>query len=366
MSTDAPKPFFAKEENSDVIRRLSQALQSMEGGTNPSTILAPTLKQIVDLILAHKQQFDEYCTANIEWIGVNLIRDIDEFLGASPDKHAALIKSIFAAAYRFLCELEFTQPADPSFEIMRIKSFVEEHLGEFASTDKQQIIYANYTMPAHLAKRLINHPSIADFRKFADTVESAATLKREWDRDLTEREARLAALKDNLKNITSAFNFVGLVNGFQRMSEAKVKEKHFAFRSLLFLGALMLLPIVLQIGFVVQNIDIVEGRKGILIYTLPTVIALEVILFYFFRVVLTQFRSVKGQLLQLDLRVSLCQFIQSYAEYSTKIKVQDANALSKFEALIFSGLVTEEAGIPSTFDGIEQIANLIKSIRGTT
>ena len=124
--------------------------------------------------------------------------------------------------------------------------------------------------------------------------------------------------------------------------------------------------VVLQIAFVVQNIDVVEARKGILIYTLPTVIALEVILLYFFRVVLSQFRSVKGQLLQLDLRVALCQFIQSYAEYSASIKAQDGNALAKFEALIFSGLVTDESGIPSTFDGAEQIANLIRSVRGSS
>lgn len=98
--------------------------------------------------------------------------------------------------------------------------------------------------------------------------------------------------------------------------------------------------------------------------TLPTILALEVILIYFFRVVLSQFRSVKAQLLQIDLRVSLCQFIESYADYVGKLRKNDSTALNKFEALIFSGLVTEEAGIPSTFDGAEQIASLIRSVRG--
>ncbi|MDI2145510.1 hypothetical protein KBJ94_26055 [Pseudomonas sp. ITA] len=86
---------------------------------------------------------------------------------------------------------------------------------------------------------------------------------------------------------------------------------------------------------------------------------------YFFRVVLAQFRSVKAQVLQLDLRIALCQFVQSYAEYSKKIRKDDPGALSKFEAIVFSSLVSESEGIPSTFDGAEQLANLIKSIRGT-
>jgi hypothetical protein len=327
--------------------------------------IASQLKQIVDLVLTNAEKFDEYSASNIEWIGVSFTSEVRDFLALDAKERGPALSSIFASAYRFLRELEFTQPGEPSFELRGVKNFVHDHLDEFSGRDKTQLVYASYLMPADVAKRLINHPSITDFRRFTETADAARKLKDQWDKELTQRQTVLAAMEDGLKNITSGYNFVGLVHGFQQLARAKISEKTVAFVSLLGLGLLMLLPVVLQIGFVVVNVDSVESHKAVLIYTLPAIIALEVILLYFFRVVLMQFRSVKAQLLQLDLRIALCQFIESYAEYSAKVKGQDKNALAKFESLIFSGLVSEESGIPSTFDGAEQLANLIKSIRGT-
>jgi hypothetical protein len=62
--------------------------------------------------------------------------------------------------------------------------------------------------------------------------------------------------------------------------------------------------------------------------------------------------------------MSLCRFIQSYADYSIDIKEKNSEALSKFEAIIFSGLVGSEDKLPSTFDGIEQLTAFAKSITG--
>lgn len=142
-------------------------------------------------------------------------------------------------------------------------------------------------------------------------------------------------------------------------------ERRVAFWSLLALAALMIAPPIAQIAYVLSHMDTIESRKGLLLYTLPTILAIEVILVYFFRVVLAQFRSVKAQVLQLDLRIALCQFVQSYAEYSMTVKKNDPNVLAKFEAVVFNSLVPDNESIPSTFDGAEQLANLIKSIRGT-
>jgi len=73
------------------------------------------------------------------------------------------------------------------------------------------------------------------------------------------------------------------------------------------------------------------------------------------------FQSIKTQLLQLELRKSLCQFIESYSTFSTDIKARDPSALEKFENLVFSGLKRRKP--PSTFDGIEQLAKLFKGIK---
>ncbi|ULJ61705.1 hypothetical protein [Wielerella bovis] len=92
-------------------------------------------------------------------------------------------------------------------------------------------------------------------------------------------------------------------------------------------------------------------------------IGLEFVLIYFFRVILNQYRAVETQIMQLELRLSLCQFIQAYAEYAKEIKKNDKDALEKFENLIFSSILSNDNNIPSTFDGMEQITQLIKELK---
>ena len=85
---------------------------------------------------------------------------------------------------------------------------------------------------------------------------------------------------------------------------------------------------------------------------------------YFFRVVLNHYNSIQTQIMQIELRQSLCQFIQSYAKYAKEIKEKDGASLEKFENLIFSSILSTPDKVPSTFDGIEQLSNLIKNIKG--
>lgn len=356
-------PFFSAPENLEALRVYSRSIRSYASASE-STQIATSLIQIIELMISNSNRFDEYCTANIEWIGDHFMREVREFPDLPNDQRAGAITSAFTSAFRFLCELEFTQPADPSFEVRRIGNFVDENLELFTGNDRQQITFARYSMPVQVAKKLLNDPAIAEFRKFSQTVEAATKLKADWDSELDQRRAHVDAIKDGLKEVTSSYNFVGLVDGFRHLSKAKITERRVAFFSLIALALLMVLPPATQIGYVLAHMDIIESKKGVLLYTLPTILAIEVILVYFFRVVLGQFRSVKAQALQLDLRVALCQFVQSYAEYSAKVKKDDPNALAKFEAVVFSSLVPESEGIPSTFDGVEQLANLIKSIRG--
>lgn len=320
--------------------------------------------QIIDLMIANAARFDEYCTANIEWIGEYFMSEVREFPELPIEHRSNKIASAFTSAFRFLCELEFTQPADPSFEVRRISQFIDENLELFTGNDRQQITFARYSMPVQVAKKLLNNPAIAEFQKFSRTVEDVKQLKAHWDSELDQRRLHVDSIKQGLKDATSSYNFVGLVDGFRQLAKVKTTERRIAFWSLIVLALLMLIPATAQLVYVFTHMDTLEEKKGLLLYTLPTILAIEVVLIYFFRVVLAHFRSVKAQELQLGLRIALCQFVQSYAEYSVKIKKDDPTVLTKFEAVVFSSLVPESEGIPSTFDGAEQLAKLIKSIRG--
>lgn len=94
-----------------------------------------------------------------------------------------------------------------------------------------------------------------------------------------------------------------------------------------------------------------------------TLAGLELLLLYFFRVALHNFRSIKAQLLQIELRMTLCQFVQSYAEYAKSARDGSSGLLERFEQVVFSGIVTDENSIPSTFDGFDQIANLFDKLK---
>ena len=67
-------------------------------------------------------------------------------------------------------------------------------------------------------------------------------------------------------------------------------------------------------------------------------VSIELISLYLFRVILTHYNSIKTQIMQLELRQTLCQFIQSYVEYAKEIKEKDGDSLEKFENLIFSSI----------------------------
>ena len=84
---------------------------------------------------------------------------------------------------------------------------------------------------------------------------------------------------------------------------------------------------------------------------------------YFFRISHRSLENIKSQILQIEIRKSLCQFIQSYSDFSSEANKKSPDTLKKFEAIIFSNVVGSSDKIPSTFDGIESLTNLLKSTR---
>lgn len=363
MSTTATS-FFSKEENQAILRRFALTIESIPEIELPAPAVIAPLKHFFHILVSNTGAFDQHCATNIEWIGQRFIGELSTFSETKPENRADVLISIFTSAYRFLCELEFSQPGELSFELRGIKSFVEENLEKFTGVERQQLVYANYIMPAHVMKKLINSPALAEFNSFAETVKGATDLKVAWDKEIKDKNEEIEALRNGLGRIATTYNFVGLVNGFENLASVKKGERFRSFVALVMLGAVMVIPVLVQLWFTATNIETIDSHRNTLVYSLPSLIALEVILFYFFRVVLSNFRNVTTQLLQINLRISLCQFIQSYSEYSTRIKKQDAGALEKFESLIFSGITSDSGSLPSTFDGIEQIAKLVNSIRG--
>jgi hypothetical protein len=362
---DAPA-FFQKPEIHGIVERMLEDLKrhppKSDDVVGPN--VAPTLTSILEMIFSEPSKFDNLAQANISWIGGQFVGRMRDYMDAPAEKRMELIRPIFTCAYRFFCEIDLNDPSEHRIEELGIMNFVHDSLNDFSGSERQQLVYAAYLMPAQILRKQLSNPAARSFQEFSASVQRAADLKTTWDKEIDERTTRLDALSDNVSKLSSEYNFVGLVHGFVELRKQKVTEQRVAFISLVAIGAAMIFLLIKQLGFIAENIELIDKLQKTLLYSLPALVAVELIGLYFFRVVLSQFRSVKAQMLQIDLRIALCQFVESYSEYAARLRETDKAALTKFEALIFSGLVAGDTSIPSTFDGAEQLAALVRSFRG--
>lgn len=215
--------------------------------------------------------------------------------------------------------------------------------------------------------------SFKSFEKYEELVKESEgkslDIKNKIDREkdklsdfIKEKQEKVQQLAKQLEEQKKAFNFVGLSQGFEKLLNTKKSARCYTFFFLICIGAfLFVVPaayIQTIMSFSVDTINDPYIWKLAIPFT-----GAEIILLYFFRVILNHYNSLQTQIMQLELRQSLCQFIQSYADYAKEIKEKDGASLEKFENLIFSSILSSPDKVPSTFDGLEQLSNLIKNMR---
>lgn len=314
---------------------------------------------VVNSMESSPEQWDEQCQINIGWIGDNFISR----LSSNEELDKSRLDDICASCFRFLFELYLSMKNELAMEFSAAKRFVLSNLDSFEHMAREQIEFALREMPISIFKQITNNEDISSIKEFNSVSKSAKKLKEDWDTEIQKKEDKVNKLKASLDKYENAFNFVGLFQGFDDLSKEKIKEKDSILYWLKFLSILIVMPILGELIFIYSNIkDIASMKEGLIASLFPT-LSLVAISVYYFRVLLFNYKSVKSQLLQIDLRKTLCRFIQHYSDYSSDIKKQDSESLAKFENIIFSGIVSDEGSLPSSYDGIDQIGKLIKSAK---
>lgn len=353
--------FFAKEDNLKNLEEfIHRAKNNQSFDENKKKRLDLSL-EIINSIHKLPEEWDKRCSFNIKHIGDKFLQNLTAFAPSTPED----INPIFCMSYRFLCEFDFFigTGKNLSMELQSVKNRIQEDdYGKYPKI-RSQIVYASYYMPVDIMKELVNSPSMSAFLHFEQKKNELENLKEQWDKELKEKKTEVINLKDKLNEYKIGFNFVGLNQGFVNLGKQKNKEASWLFKSLIAMGVLIIIPLATVIYITV--LDLLQGElfSTTRLSVLLPIISIEAILIYFFRVILFNHKSVKAQKMQIELRQTLCQFIQSYAEYSVKIKKQDNKALEKFENLIFSGIISDSEKLPSTYDGLEQLSNLIKNVK---
>ncbi|MGE4544476.1 MAG: hypothetical protein AB7D06_10260 [Pedobacter sp.] len=355
--------FFAEESN---LKSIGAFLRKAESSHIEDEVRAKRLsivKELVDYIYKYPEGWDDRCTFNIKHIGDQFLNSLRNF---DPSKLSG-VDNIYCMAYRFLCEFDFLVGAgkELSIELRSIKNRIQVDAAQIDDDARSQIIYASYVMPANIAKDFINDSNIGIFRDFEARKSEAEKLKAEWDKELEQKKAETENLKEKLDEYKTAFNFVGLHQGFSNLSTIKYSESRRLFWSLIAMGVVVLIPLAVELYCTTNGLFAGKTLSTENLITLIPLISVEVVLIYFFRVILLNHRTVGAQKIQIELRKTLCQFIQSYADYASKIKSKDNQSLEKFENLIFSGILSDPEKLPSTFDGLDQIGELVRKVKNS-
>lgn len=350
---------FDTNQSKTVLAKFRQRIDSLVPSNDFDKQRNSLIRLVINAMDKKPDEWNMFCQINIKWIG-------DQFISRLADEeelNKESLDDICSMIFRFLFELYLSTKNDLAVDFERARRFIFNNLELFESSAREQIEFAIHEMPISIFKAVANSDEIETLKNFDAVAAKAKQLKVEWDNDLIERESRVKAIEESLSKYENAFNFVGLHQGFDDLSKEKIRERDGILFWLKLLSLVIILPIAAELIFIYANMDRLSViRDGLLVSIFPT-LSLVAISIYYFRVLLFNYKSVKSQLLQIDLRKTLCRFIQSYSSYASEIKSKDADVLERFERVIFSGIVTEDGNLPSTFDGIEQIGQFIKSVK---
>lgn len=272
------------------------------------------------------------------------------------------IDLVISSVFRFCIERQLKSANDLPSDMRKFKEFCIDKKDEFSDLCQEQINYALHDMPIAIISSVLNGDEMQHFKKIPGLIADAEKITKEWSEELAAKTKKVEELQEKLEKQKNAFNFVGLYEGFNNLSSIKHKELSWAKFILFTLGIAIIVPIIYEIYSLAKTLNDTNLNTNQLFKLIP-VASLTLILIYYFRVSLTNFQSIRSQIVQIELRKTLCAFIQSYAEYAKEIKSGDADILKKFEDIVFTNIMTSEEKVPSTFDGLEQIAGMISAFK---
>ena len=323
---------------------------------------AKLLADVMAIVKSDAATIDQSTQVNAAWVGQSVINLLDK-LGRDPPSNSPAIDELYGFFYRFIVELELATPGELNLELRQFVNHARDSREGFSVGAQQQMNFADKWMPLAILKELLGSDVIRNVRSTAAYASSINDKFTEWEKALEVRETHASRLKDALSKYQTAFNFVGLYEGFDLLSSHKTSELRKLRRIVVVMGILAVVPVLAEmVALYLNRANFAAVQWAFAASSLPA-LSLTVLLVYFFRLAVRNAESVKSQLLQIELRKTLCRFIQSYADYAKSMQDGNKESLTRFEQIIFSAIVGNDDKIPATFDGVDQLANLVKAVR---
>lgn len=234
--------------------------------------------------------------------------------------------------------------------------------------NKELMIFDNYVLDIILTTTRIiskNHYDnyVIKNNEFISLMNKIETIKSEFQETCDNYKTDIKKIEDSLNKQRQEFNFIGLSDAFQKIKGDKQNELKSEQEYNIFLRVVIAILLSLKLSYAIFGSF--SGFDAKFAFISISSIFLIAVLIYFFRISLINIKSIKSQILQLDLRLSLCQFIHNYAEDSEKMRSENMkDSLDRFESIIFSPIVANEEQIPTTFDNLDQFIKMMNIANG--
>lgn len=303
------------------------------------------------------------CTFNAKYIG-------DEFLGLieSPNIEEHW-QNIIIDILRFCKEFECRS----NIFLESLHKFILYYHNKIVSLNAEvepQIYYALIRMPFDIQEEIYSE-KYAKFRNNIDE-EINATINKKFPNQKKEIE-KLKEDNENyinlLKGFKQKFSFLALNQAFNKLEKSKQIARYISLLILFLLAGLIvyipyfyyeksfLIKQMTEIFNLTLNNENSSMSLFILFSGLIPMIFIESIFIYYFKIVLNKYNSITDQIIQLETKQAIMQFIESYINYKKDNNIKHEE-MSKFEEIIFSQISPNLKDVPSSPD----LASLIDSI----
>jgi hypothetical protein len=349
--------FFASEPVKRLFSDTSARLLAPENSPDVRHLGA-----VLEIMATSATEFDENCQLSIPVVGSRMREDIANLRSPYVQEKVDFISAL---VFRCLTEYDMSFAGSMPMEVREFMDNIVARRDSLSDAAQAQVDYSQRGLSVAFLKNLLNTQPIVNLRNIQSVATSINEKITGWESKLDEQQKRSEQLGQLFEKHARDFNFSGLHEGFSDMANGIRKELLMAQVGIATFGLLVLLPGILDLllAFVFH-----QDFAAMHVYTLVVAgigtLTLTLLFLYFFRIALRKADSCRAQMVQVKLRMSLCRFIQPYTDYSKDVRKDSPDTFSKFEALIFSGIVGTTESLPSTFDGLEHIGAFAKSLRG--
>lgn len=278
-----------------------------------------------------------------------------------------IIETAFALIFAYLTEYKLRAnnlKKSENYEV--ILNFLDVGLWRFNEFlfVKDKIHFVKNHLLFEVIESKYQQSHLAEVDKIIEKVDDFLSKASDWDINFQNKQRSVLELEKRLENNKLTYDFVLLSKGFQQLYEQKKDELKKAKETYAFVSAVMFMIPFVEFIILIGAFLYFKGNipSNMWLISIPF-LTLVLITLYLVKISLQDKRSIQSQMMQLELRMALCQFIHNYAEDSEKLHAKNKAGFEKFENIIFSPLVSSDDKIPTTFDGMEQLAKLVSEFR---